>query len=68
MTESYRLENDNEERFLRAAELGKMFGCSRAKAYALMASGQVPVIRFGRSIRSPRTALMAWIKNNTVRP
>jgi excisionase family DNA binding protein len=42
---------------LRPAEAAKLLGMSRAKIYELMASGELPTIRFGRSVRIPREAL-----------
>jgi excisionase family DNA binding protein len=50
------------ERLLyRPAEVGEAIGVSRARAYELIASGVIPSIRIGSSIRVPADALRAWI-------
>jgi excisionase family DNA binding protein len=45
----------------RPAEVGELIGVSRARAYELIASGMIPSIRIGSSIRVPADALRAWI-------
>jgi excisionase family DNA binding protein len=50
------------ERLLyRPAEVGEAIGVSRARAYELIASGVIPSIRIGSSIRVPADALRNWI-------
>ena len=44
---------------LRVAEAARLLGVSAL--YELIASGQVPVVRLGRSIRVVGAALEAWI-------
>ena len=46
---------------LRAEEVAEELGIARSTAYALMASGELPVIRIGKSVRVPVDALRAWI-------
>lgn len=46
---------------LRAPEAAKLLGISRASAYALLASGQLPHVRLGRSIRIPYHALRTFV-------
>jgi excisionase family DNA binding protein len=46
---------------LRAAEIAHLLGIGRTKAYELMASGQLPVVRLGRAVRVPREALTDWV-------
>lgn len=50
---------------LRAAEVAETLRVGRATAYELMASGQLPVVRVGRSVRVPRAALEAWVRKQT---
>jgi|MudIll2142460700_1097286.scaffolds.fasta_scaffold49030_2 excisionase family DNA binding protein len=45
-----------------AAELSRILQLGRNKTYELIASGEIPVIRFGRAIRIPRGALEKWIE------
>ncbi len=42
-------------------ELGALLKLGRNKTYELLASGQLPVIRFGRAIRVSRAAVLEWI-------
>lgn len=43
----------------RIDEAVSFLGLSRSKVYALMASGELPVVRIGRNRRIPRRALAA---------
>lgn len=55
-----------EPRLLRIGEVAELLGVSRSKAYAIVASGGVPTIRFGgRCLRVPLEALRAWIAART---
>jgi len=40
-------------------------GLGRTTAYALLASGELPVVRVGRAVRIPRTALESWIEKKS---
>jgi excisionase family DNA binding protein len=51
---------------LRPEEVGRILDISRSKTYQLLASGALPSIRAGKSIRVPRAALEKWIEANTV--
>lgn len=46
---------------LTPADVMKILRLGRNKTYDLIASGALPVIRFGRAIRIPRAALEEWI-------
>ncbi len=46
---------------LRPHEAGDALGVSRSKVYELIASGELPSIRLGGSVRVPLEALHAWI-------
>ena len=48
---------------LRAEEVAKALGVGRSKAYEMMASGEVPVVRIGRSVRVPAESLRRWISD-----
>jgi excisionase family DNA binding protein len=50
---------------LKATEAGKLLGLGRSKIFAMMAAGEFPVIRIGRSIRIPREALEQWVRDQT---
>ena len=46
----------------RAEELAQRLGISRSKAYQLMASGELPVIKIGRLLRVRAVDLDAWLE------
>ena len=46
---------------LRPIEAADAIGISRSKIYELLASGELPSIRIGGSIRLPVLALKEWI-------
>lgn len=51
---------------LRATEVGKLLGLGRSKVFAMVAAGELPVIRIGRSVRIPREALERWVRTQTI--
>lgn len=51
-----------ERLLLRPVEAAEAMGVSRAKAYQLIAEGQIPSIRVGGSIRVPVHALHEWVQ------
>ena len=53
---------------LKGAEVATMLAISRAQAYKWMATGVLPVLRIGGSIRVPREALLRWIEHRTQQP
>ena len=46
---------------LRPTEAAEAIGIGRSKVYELLASGELPSIRIGGSVRVPVDALRAWI-------
>jgi excisionase family DNA binding protein len=64
-TEEEKMEAKGEPRLLRAEEVVKLTGWSRAKVYAMAGSGELPALRSGRSVRIPLAALEKWIEQNT---
>lgn len=59
------METPTTTRLLRPREVQDVLGLSRSATYAALASGVVPSIRVGRSIRVPADALAAWVARNT---
>jgi excisionase family DNA binding protein len=53
---------------LRVTEAADALGVSRAKAYELIAAGEIPSVRLGGCVRVPLDALRAWISQQTNRP
>ncbi len=48
---------------LRAEEVQKVLGLGRSKVYEMMAAGELPTVRIGRSVRVPAAALAEWVKS-----
>lgn len=46
---------------LRPVEVSDAIGLGRSNVYSMIASGELPSIRIGGSVRVPRVALQAWI-------
>jgi excisionase family DNA binding protein len=49
------------DEMLDAKDIARMFHVSLPRAYAMLASGELPVIKIGRSVRVPRRKLESWI-------
>jgi len=47
---------------LRPAEAAEVIGIGRSKVYELLASGELPSIRIGGSVRVPLDKLREWIE------
>lgn len=54
-----------EKMLLRPREVAEATGYSRSKTYALIASGDIPSMKVGRSLRVPVDALRQWISQQT---
>ena len=50
---------------LKAEEVAKLLRIGRSKVFAMLAAGELPVVRLGRSVRVPRAALEGWIEERT---
>jgi excisionase family DNA binding protein len=48
---------------LRPAEAAEILGLGRSKAYELIASGVLPSVRIGKSIRVPAESLRQWVSD-----
>jgi excisionase family DNA binding protein len=51
-----------EKLLLRPAEAAETLGLGRSKTYQLIASGIIPSLRIGKSVRVPTEALRQWAK------
>lgn len=49
------------KRLIRVSEAAEILSLGRSKAYEMAASGELPTIKVGRSIRVPVEALDPWI-------
>jgi excisionase family DNA binding protein len=56
------MRNDNMEiLLLRVSETAKLIGLGKSKTYDLIAKGEIPSLRIGRSVRVPADKLRAWV-------
>ena len=46
---------------IRPIEVAQALSLGRSKIYELIASGTIPVVRIGRSVRVPIEELRAWV-------
>jgi excisionase family DNA binding protein len=53
---------------LRAADWAQRLGVSKATVFRIFASGEVPVVQIGRSVRTTTEALEQYIEAHTVKP
>jgi excisionase family DNA binding protein len=51
---------------LRANEVARFLNVSRALAYRLMQTGEIPVVRVNRSVRVRRVDLESYIEHNLI--
>lgn len=54
-----------EKLLLRPDEAADAIGVSRAKAYELIAKGDLPSVRIGGSVRVPLEGLKRWVSERT---
>jgi excisionase family DNA binding protein len=54
-----------ERGLLRVEEAARFLNLGRSKTYQLVASGELPVVRIGKSVRVPARALERWIEERT---
>ena len=52
-----------EKILLKPTEAAETLGIGRTRIYELLACGELPCIRIGRSIRVPVHALNQWVEN-----
>ena len=53
------------ELLLRVDETARRLSLARSTVYQLVASGALPSVRFGRSVRIPLADLEAWVATRT---
>ena len=54
----------NDRIFYRVSEIGELIGCSKSKAYELVANGTIPSTRIGTLLRVSRATLEAFVKKS----
>ncbi len=56
-----------EDELLKAVEVAERLKISRAKAYQLIARGEIPAVRIGTSVRVKRSELELYIHEHGIR-
>jgi len=51
-----------EKLLLKPGEAADVLGVGRSKIYSLLATGQLPSVRVGHSVRVPVSALERWVE------
>lgn len=52
---------DREHEYLKVPEVARVLRIARGRAYELVAGGEIPSIRIGRSVRVSRRELEQWL-------
>jgi excisionase family DNA binding protein len=63
----FALGDNTEQILLKPKRAFELLDISRSTGYALIASGQLPCIRFGRAVRVPVDALRRWVERQTAK-
>jgi excisionase family DNA binding protein len=61
----FALIENTEQILLKPKRAFELLDISRSTGYAMIASGELPSVRFGRAVHVPVEALKEWVKRNT---
>lgn len=53
---------DAEHEYLKVPEVARVLRIARSRAYELVADGEIPAVKIGRSVRVSRKELERWIE------
>jgi len=53
---------DTEHEYLKVPEVAQVLRIARSRAYELVAEGEIPSVRIGRSVRVSREELDRWLE------
>jgi excisionase family DNA binding protein len=53
---------DEQHEYLKVPEVARIIRVARSRAYELVAEGEIPSIRIGRSVRVSRKELDRWLE------
>ena len=53
---------DEQHEYLKVPEVAKVLRIARSRAYELVAEGEIPSVRIGRSVRVSRKELVRWLE------
>jgi excisionase family DNA binding protein len=52
---------ETQHEYLKVPEVAEVLRIARSRAYELVAEGQIPAVKIGRSVRVPRNELDRWL-------
>ena len=55
--------DEQQHEYLKVPEVAKVLRIARSRAYELVADGEIPAVRIGRSVRVSRKELDRWLKD-----
>jgi putative molybdopterin biosynthesis protein len=53
---------DERHEYLKVPEVAEVLRIARSRAYELVASGEIPAVKIGRSVRVSRKELDRWVE------
>ncbi len=53
---------DAQQEYLKVPEVAELLKIARSRAYELVASGEIPAVKIGRSVRVSRKELDRWLE------
>lgn len=56
---------DTEHEYLKVPEVAKVLRIARSRAYELVAEGEIPAVKIGRSVRVSRKDLDRWLEGQS---
>lgn len=56
--------DEQEHEWLKVPEVAKTLRIARSRAYELVADGEIPAVRIGRSVRINRKELNRWLQEH----
>jgi excisionase family DNA binding protein len=54
---------DEQHEYLKVPEVAELLRIARGRAYELVAEGEIPAVRIGRSVRVSRKELDRWLED-----
>ena len=55
--------DEHQHEWLKVPEVAEVLRIARSRAYELVADGEIPAVKIGRSVRVSRKALYRWLED-----
>ena len=56
--------DEHQHEWLKVPEVAEVLRIARSRAYELVADGEIPAVKIGRSVRVSRKALYRWLEDH----